>query len=103
LAILNSPLEECCNLLLKGGHAEGSESVDILYAGDQVWEFADTREGAYAKHGSGCVLSAAITALLTKGCSLPEACRQAKVYTLAFLKSSETLIGHHYNINEYAG
>lgn len=50
---------------------------------------------AYPKHGSGCVLSAAITAALANGRSLEQACREAKAYTYRYLQSHPSLLGHH--------
>jgi hydroxymethylpyrimidine/phosphomethylpyrimidine kinase len=59
-------------VLVKGGHLE-SEIVDILLGAgeEQRWNRAriDTRH----THGTGCTLSAAITAGLALGHSLPEA------------------------------
>lgn len=49
----------------------------------------------YPKHGSGCVLSAAITAALANGRSLERACREAKAYTYRYLQSHPSLLGHH--------
>ncbi|WP_432803752.1 bifunctional hydroxymethylpyrimidine kinase/phosphomethylpyrimidine kinase [Chitinophaga horti] len=48
-----------------------------------------------AKHGSGCVLSAAITANLALGDPLVRACGKAKAYTYQFLKSNSSLLGLH--------
>jgi hydroxymethylpyrimidine/phosphomethylpyrimidine kinase len=85
-----------CSVLLKDGHGEGALSTDVLYlkSGAEIIISSDRIEGA-AKHGSGCVLSAAITSLLAKGNSIEESCREAKKYISQFLVSSNELLGHH--------
>ena len=84
-----------CPVLLKGGHEEGELAIDVLLAGEQRHTFAAPRLPHGEKHGSGCVLSAAVLAQLAKGASLVEACRAGKVYTTAFLASNDTLLGYH--------
>lgn len=51
--------------LLKGGHLEGGEIVDILYDGTNWREWRRGRIHTTSTHGTGCTLSAAITAGLT--------------------------------------
>lgn len=53
------------------------------------------RQTVYPKHGSGCVLSAAVTAQLAAGVSLFKACISAKQYTEKFLASHSSLLGYH--------
>jgi hydroxymethylpyrimidine/phosphomethylpyrimidine kinase len=64
-------------VLVKGGHLEG-EATDILCYGGQVVEIRARRIDAVNTHGTGCVLSAAIVAVLAKGKPLEPAVRQAK-------------------------
>jgi hydroxymethylpyrimidine/phosphomethylpyrimidine kinase len=62
-------------VLVKGGHLEsGDRVVDILYDGD-VRAFRSPRLQTANTHGTGCTLSAAITAHLAKGDSLHSAVR----------------------------
>ncbi|WP_225869637.1 hydroxymethylpyrimidine/phosphomethylpyrimidine kinase [Pedobacter psychroterrae] len=85
-----------CPVLLKGGHNSKAPGTDFLFCADKaVMAFAITWGEVYQKHGSGCVLSAAITANLALGFPLDEACRKAKHYTELFLKSNESLLGYH--------
>ncbi|MBC6611077.1 hydroxymethylpyrimidine/phosphomethylpyrimidine kinase [Hymenobacter sp. BT507] len=87
-----------CPVLLKGGHAEGSEATDVLYQnGQEVARFTTPRLPHGEKHGSGCVLSAAIVAGLARGESLVEACRSGKAYTARVLASNESLLGYHFH------
>ena len=50
--------------LVKGGHLESDILVDVLVIGDRVERFTRTRLDTRATHGTGCTLSAAITACL---------------------------------------
>lgn len=67
-------------VLLKGGHLDGPECLDLLVDGGEVFRFSGSRIPANGSHGTGCTLSAAITAALALGESLPEALGHAKSY-----------------------
>ncbi len=66
-------------VLLKGGHMTGRKVVDLLLDNGEFTYFEGKRY-PYEVHGSGCCLSAALTAHLARGASLKEACGQAKVF-----------------------
>lgn len=85
-----------CNVLLKGGHNEEEKGVDYLYSKNSVVKFDSGNADVFAKHGSGCVLSAAITANLALGFDLQIACANAKKYIEQFLSSNKTLLGYHH-------
>ncbi|AMJ67922.1 hydroxymethylpyrimidine/phosphomethylpyrimidine kinase [Hymenobacter sp. PAMC 26628] len=87
-----------CPVLLKGGHAAGALATDVLLAAGQRHAFGAPRLPHGAKHGSGCVLSAAVLARLALGDDLPAACRAGKAYTTRFLASNDTLLGYHSRI-----
>ncbi|RPD38450.1 hydroxymethylpyrimidine/phosphomethylpyrimidine kinase [Chitinophaga barathri] len=84
-----------CAVLLKGGHRMDRRGWDTLYQAHTVLDFEPPSDDAFPKHGSGCVLSAAITASLAKGLSLADACREGKAYTYRYLQSSPALLGWH--------
>ncbi|SHL88642.1 hydroxymethylpyrimidine/phosphomethylpyrimidine kinase [Chitinophaga jiangningensis] len=88
----------CCHVLLKGGHHPLQAGVDTLYLPSPQKIFPGTT-AITAKHGSGCVLSAAITANLAQGQSLLTACINAKVYTENFLSSNTSPLGFHTALN----
>lgn len=74
-------------VLLKGGHLPGPDSPDLLWQeGRAIW-LEGTRIPAAHSHGTGCTLSAAITAQLARGESLPDACRTAKDYVRLALQA----------------
>jgi hydroxymethylpyrimidine/phosphomethylpyrimidine kinase len=70
-------------VLIKGGHL-GTNPVDVLYDGTSFLEYEGERivpigsEAGTPVHGTGCVLSAAITAHLARGASVPDAVRRAR-------------------------
>ncbi len=75
-------------VLLKGGHLEGAECLDLLWADGEVSRFSAPRIPLPGSHGTGCTLSAAVTAALALGHPLVEAVAMAKEYLGASLRSS---------------
>ncbi len=73
---------------------------DLLFHNQIISIFETELIKGFEKHGSGCVLSSAITANLAKDLSLNESCRMAKKYIAFFLKSNENLSGKHFKINK---
>lgn len=84
-----------CAVLLKGGHHPETPGTDYLYLKKQCHELPPGTGQVHQKHGSGCVLSAAITAQLALGFSVLESCRKSKQYTEQFLNSNTSLLGYH--------
>ncbi|MBS1565612.1 MAG: hydroxymethylpyrimidine/phosphomethylpyrimidine kinase [Bacteroidetes bacterium] len=88
---------------LKGGHDEDAHySRDVLYYRQSGYPFSNPRLPKGEKHGSGCVLSSALTAQLALGHDMSAAAKLANAYTHRFLSGSDTLLGHHYSNKEYA-
>ncbi len=85
-----------CNVLLKGGHNDEETGVDYLYTKNEVRKLDATTTEVSPKHGSGCVLSSAITANLALGFDLVSACTRSKKYIEQFLNSNNTLLGYHH-------
>lgn len=83
-------------LLLKGGHHPTEIGTDYLHSQSQFFRLSPKNAKIYQKHGSGCVLSTAITANLALGQDLLNACKNAKSYTENFLLSNPTQLGYHY-------
>ena len=88
-------LSDHCAVLLKGGHYKNKPGYDILYTGNAIHTFQPIIPEVFPKHGSGCVLSAAVTACLAKGQSTEEACYNGKAYTEKLLASHSSLTGYH--------
>jgi hydroxymethylpyrimidine/phosphomethylpyrimidine kinase len=85
-----------CSVLLKGGHNPTEIGVDYLFTQKEVFQLMPKETLLFEKHGSGCVLSSAITANLALGQSLKTACENAKIYTENYLLSNSTKLGFHY-------
>jgi len=89
-------LSKYCNVFLKGGHSENKKGRDHLFtAGGKVYPYKAKNISSTGKHGSGCILSAAITANLAAGNDLQRACLKGKDYVTKVLVSNKTLIGYH--------
>jgi len=78
-------------VLIKGGHGEGPDSVDVLLDADGFTAFSAPRVATRNTHGTGCTLSSAIAAGLAKGLSLTEAVKAAKYYLTAAIGASDEL------------
>lgn len=82
-----------CNVLIKGGHAEGSSATDYLWtASDEnimgcTAEFIGDRVETTSSHGTGCALSSSIAANMAKGLTLEAAIDRGKEYVTTALKS----------------
>jgi hydroxymethylpyrimidine/phosphomethylpyrimidine kinase len=85
------------HIYLKGGHNREHPGRDYLWTNGEAEQLdAVEREGTISpKHGSGCVLSSALTANLALGYPLPIAAERAKRYIERFLGSNLTLLGWH--------
>ncbi len=79
-------------VLVKGGHAVGAESADVLVevGHDPVW-FRAPRIATRNTHGTGCTLSSAITAGLAKGAALTEAVGEGKRFIAAAIAAADRL------------
>lgn len=94
-ALIKENRARYCSVLLKGGHRPDAMGIDTLYEPAGQTNLEAGVEKVFPKHGSGCVLSAAITARLALGQTLQEACRGAKQYVESFLNSNQSLLGYH--------
>jgi len=77
-------------VLVKGGHR--GDAIDILLSDDGTFtEFRGEYLDVGEVHGSGCTLSAAITACLGKGMTLEEAVGAAKEYVTNAIRSASPI------------
>jgi len=81
--------------LVKGGHLQGlKEAADVFFDGrEELLLSAPFIHGVHT-HGTGCTYSAAITAGLAKGVSLPKAIALAKEHITKAIAQSRS-IGKH--------
>jgi len=80
-------------VIVKGGHLEGDEVVDLLYDGHEFTEFRGPRVDSRNSHGSGCTFAAALAANLALGRGLKEATGLAKEYVAGAIRHGLP-IGH---------
>ncbi len=75
--------------LLKGGHLPNScDSVDVLWHHGEAHQFRANIIDIPSTHGTGCTLSAAITAQLANGLNMVDAVRTAKQWTHRAIEKS---------------
>lgn len=86
------------SVLLKGGHNAGKTegvATDLWYDGKTFYEFTSDWVDTRNLHGTGCTLSAAITAYLARGITLEQSIRKAKIYIAGAIKAGKNMqVGH---------
>ena len=88
--------------LVKGGHLEGDEAVDVLWDGTDEHVWRRPRMETRSTHGTGCTLSAAIAAGLAHGRPLLTAVNQAIQYVARAIYSAPGLGGGRGPLNHFA-
>ena len=87
--------------LVKGGHLDGDEVVDVLFDGT-IHSFRRPRIHTASTHGTGCTLSAAVTARLASGDPLPQAVETALHYVHRAIATAPELGSGHGPLNHWA-
>jgi len=82
-------------VVVKGGHAQSSEIVDVLFDGQAFTEFRGERVPGTSTHGTGCTFSAAIAAQLALGRGIQEAIPLAQAYVAKAIRTAPGLGGGH--------
>lgn len=89
------------NILLKGGHLKGNKLLDVLFLkSGENFVYENSRVENVNTHGSGCTLSAAISANIALGCDLKTAVESSQKYLLRTLKNSLKIAGENF-INHF--
>jgi hydroxymethylpyrimidine/phosphomethylpyrimidine kinase len=87
-------------VLLKGGHMEGDELVDVLAQADgTMTAFAGTRIQSLSTHGTGCTLASAIACGLAQGLGLVQAVARARDYVRRAIETAPGLGSGHGPLN----
>ena len=77
-----------CAVLVKGGHGTGMCAEDVLFDGEKLSLLSSPRlEQPLSTHGTGCSLSAAITASLACGNDLLQAVIEGKAYVYESIRT----------------
>lgn len=78
-------------VLMKGGHADGAQCVDVLLSGGISKRLRARRLLTQNTHGTGCTLSSAITANLALGHTLHDAVVASHAYLQSAIKAADRL------------
>lgn len=89
----------CSAVVVKGGHREGEEAIDVFYDGGSFEYLKGRFVHTKNTHGTGCTFSSAITAYLAKGYDLKESVRKAKEYVQVAIEESLPLGKGHGPLN----
>jgi hydroxymethylpyrimidine/phosphomethylpyrimidine kinase len=89
------------HVLVKGGHFDGN-AVDVLLSNGEMHRLSAKRTETRHTHGTGCVLSAAITARLASGADVVTAVTEAKRFITAAIRTSPGLGGGSGPVNMHA-
>lgn len=74
--------------LVKGGHLQGDELVDLLVTPEETIRFPGRRIDSTSTHGTGCTLASAIATRLAQGRALAEAVGEAIDYVRRAIASA---------------
>jgi hydroxymethylpyrimidine/phosphomethylpyrimidine kinase len=88
-------------VVVKGGHLEGSDAVDLLYDGTSTLEFSAPRSMHASVHGTGCAFASAIAAGLALGDDVPAAVQRAKTYVTGAIAHSFQMGGGARMLNHF--
>ena len=91
------------HVIIKGGHDDTEDyAADLLFDGEDFYEFTSKRFDTHNTHGTGCTFSAAITAGLADGMTVPLAVERAKDFIKAAIEEDLQLGSGHGPTNHWA-
>lgn len=83
------------SVLVKGGHLQGDDMQDVLFADGNSYIYKEEKIESRNLHGTGCTLSSSIATYLAFGLPMNEAVGKAKSYvSRAIYFGKEINIGH---------
>lgn len=86
-------------VLLKGGHMDGDEVVDLLAYGSGVQAFRGSRLQSRSTHGTGCTLASSIACGIAQGMDLAESVARARAYVRRAIETAPGLGAGHGPLN----
>jgi len=89
------------NVLVKGGHLTGQNSIDVLFDGNECHYFSAERMFTSNTHGTGCTYSSAIAAYLAQGDPLRIAVEKGKEFITTAIRLARPLGKGHSPVNHY--
>jgi hydroxymethylpyrimidine/phosphomethylpyrimidine kinase len=88
-------------VVIKGGHLEGPESLDVVCTADRMFELTGPRIPGPHTHGTGCTFAAAIAANLALGHDVELALEQARRYLEGALRHAPGIGRGHGPLNHF--
>ena len=88
-------------VLVKGGHLEGDESVDVGCTAGGTFEVRGPRIVTRSTHGTGCTLSSAIAANLARGLADRESIERAREYLEGAIRHAPGIGRGHGPLNHF--
>jgi len=91
-------------VLVKGGHLDGAESVDVAVTAEGSFELRRPRQDTTSTHGTGCTLSSSIAANLALGMDVRAALERAREYLDGAIRNAPGLgrghgpLGHFWRV-----
>ena len=91
-------------VLVKGGHLDGAESVDVAVTTEGSFELRRPRQDTTSTHGTGCTLSSSIAANLALGMDVRAALERAREYLDGAIRNAPGLgrghgpLGHFWRV-----
>lgn len=86
-------------LILKGGHSDEPLVEDKLFYHGEVIDHISHKRMNKSIHGSGCIFSASLAAMIAKGESLEEAFHEANKYVFDLMQNADSKLAVHHLIN----
>jgi hydroxymethylpyrimidine/phosphomethylpyrimidine kinase len=88
-------------VMVKGGHLDGPESIDVISTGAETWEIRGPRIATTSTHGTGCTLASAIAANLAKGLADRAAIEAAREYLAGAIANAPGIGKGHGPLNHF--
>jgi hydroxymethylpyrimidine/phosphomethylpyrimidine kinase len=95
-------------VLLKGGHRQGDEVMDLLMERGNVTDiYSSPRINTRHTHGTGCTLASAIATGIAQGLSLRESVARARNYVVEAIRSAPGFgkghgpLNHAHTVDEF--
>ncbi|WP_163103113.1 bifunctional hydroxymethylpyrimidine kinase/phosphomethylpyrimidine kinase [Peribacillus alkalitolerans] len=93
------------HVVIKGGHdtfSSSKEATDLLFDGNEFYEFRSIRVNTKHTHGTGCTFASAVTAELAKGHSVYESVHTAKLFITSAILNEIGIGNGHGPTNHWA-
>ncbi|MBU0678104.1 MAG: bifunctional hydroxymethylpyrimidine kinase/phosphomethylpyrimidine kinase [Verrucomicrobia bacterium] len=81
--------------VVKGGHLDGDEVVDVLFDEGEEYVFTGARVKGAHTHGAGCTFASALAAFLAHRMLMSEAVARAKEYVAGAIEHAHQAGRHH--------